>query len=126
MLGPFDLYAHKVVEYCAKNGVHYFDITGEFHFVKKMMGLYGENAKSTGACLIPFSGFDSIPSEIATQRAIQVFRDKFQRDPKKIEHLFQMKGGFNGGTIASAMNFGTKLSLKDILNDHYLTSNQKK
>lgn len=124
--GPFDLYAKKVVEYCAKNGVNYFDITGEFHFIKKMMELYGENAKSSEACLIPFSGFDSIPSEVATQKAIKVFRNKFQKDPKKVEHLFQMKGGFNGGTIASAMNFGTKLSLKDVLNDHYLTSNQPK
>tara|TARA_B100000925_G_scaffold291726_1_gene281023 strand:+ start:2917 stop:4092 length:1176 start_codon:yes stop_codon:yes gene_type:complete len=124
--GPFDLYAKKVVEYCAKNGVNYFDITGEFHFIKKMMDRYGDNAKNSGACLIPFSGFDSIPSEVATQKAIKVFRDKFQKDPKKVEHLFQMKGGFNGGTIASAMNFGTKLSLKDILNDHYLSGNQTK
>lgn len=35
--GPFYLYGSNVVEFCAKYGTHYVDITGEVDWVKTMI-----------------------------------------------------------------------------------------
>ena len=91
-----------------------------------MIQKYQKQALSTGASIIPFSGFDSIPSEVSSIKSIDQYRKKYNADPSKIEHLYFAKGGFNGGTIASAFNFSDKVSLKDFLNDHFLINNSKK
>ena len=123
---PFDLYAKEVIRFCSANGIHYFDITGEFHFVKRMIEKYQSQAKESGAVLLPFSGFDSIPSEVSTFQSIELYKKKYDAVPRKIEHLFFAKGGFNGGTIASAFNFSNKISIKDYLNDHFLLQDSLK
>jgi Saccharopine dehydrogenase NADP binding domain len=54
--GPYTLYGCSVVEFCAKFGTHYVDITGEVDWVKAMICQWQETAQKTGAKLIPFCG----------------------------------------------------------------------
>lgn len=117
--GPFDLYAENVVAACARFGCHYIDITGEFGFAKRMRETYQEEALKNKAKIIPFCGFDSIPSDYA------VFLSKeFAKERKiKIESfdiLYQMRGGFNGGTIKTAFDVFPKIPKEDLENRGYL------
>lgn len=45
--GPYTLYGKKLVESCARNGVHYLDLTGEPPFMHECMSLQ-KLAESTG------------------------------------------------------------------------------
>lgn len=78
-VGPFSLYGEEVIAACAKFGTHYLDITGEVGFIKEMEAKYGELAKQSGAMIIPFSGFDSVPADIATY----ILASKFE-SPEKL------------------------------------------
>lgn len=101
--GPFALYGEPVIAACAKYGKDYLDITGETPFIRDMIERYQQQAVSTGARLIPFSGFDSIPADLSVFLALQAAQDR----GLKLDEMclyYQMKGGFNGGTLASTLN----------------------
>lgn len=99
--GPFSLYGELVIEACARYGTHYLDITGETSFIKKMVDKYGEAARKNGAILIPFSGFDSVPADIAAF----LLSEKFQNpDTLDIRSYYTIRGGVNGGTVASMLH----------------------
>lgn len=100
-VGPFSLYGEEVIAACAQTGTHYLDITGEVGFIKEMADKYEEAAHKSGALLIPFSGFDSVPADLATFLLQKEFNQ-----PKKlsIRSYYSISGGFNGGTIATMLN----------------------
>ena len=64
--GPYALIGSSVIEFCAKFGTHYVDITGEITWIKTMMNLWQTTAQKTGAKIIPFCGHDSIPWYVCT------------------------------------------------------------
>lgn len=100
--GPFSLYAEPVIAACAELGRHYCDITGETPFIKRMIARYQKQAEASGACLIPFAGFDSVPAELTSYLALRAA----QQGAYTLDHLvhyYSMKGGLNGGTLASAL-----------------------
>ncbi|WP_421775166.1 saccharopine dehydrogenase family protein [Gracilimonas sp.] len=99
--GPFSLYGENVIAACAKFGTHYLDITGEVGFIKQMSDKYDEIAKKSGALLIPFSGFDSVPADIA---AFLLQKEFHQPKKLSIKSYYSISGGFNGGTIATMLN----------------------
>lgn len=101
--GPFALYGEPVIAACAKWGVDYLDITGEPFFISSMIDRYQSQALETGARLIPFSGFDSIPADITVFQALKAAsNNSLLLD--KLTLYYQIKGGFNGGTLATALN----------------------
>lgn len=99
--GPFSLYGKQVIAACAALGTHYLDITGEVGFIKDMKDAYEESAVKSGAMIIPFCGFDSLPADITAYLLSQRYQN-----PKHltIRSYYQLKGGFNGGTIATMLN----------------------
>ncbi len=99
--GPFSLYGENVIAACAKFGTHYLDITGEVGFIKQMADTYGEIAQKSGALLIPFSGFDSVPADIA---AFLLQKEFDQPQKLSIRSYYSISGGFNGGTIVTMLN----------------------
>lgn len=100
-VGPFSLYGEEVIAACAKSGTHYLDITGEVGFIKKMKDRYGDLAEQSGAKLIPFSGFDSIPADLSAL----ILSGEFDEPEKlNIKAYYSISGGFNGGTIATMLN----------------------
>ncbi len=120
-VGPYAKYAHNIVESCAKNGVHYLDITGEINFIQEMIKKHEQVAIDNGASIIPFCGFDSVPSDLGVYLIKKKINKKYKEKIKFAHIIYQLKGGINGGTIASAFESLSTISQEDMLNLHYLT-----
>ena len=109
--GPFSKYGTNVVSACATTGADYVDITGETHWAGEMRSKFGPVAAKSGARIISFCGFDSIPSDLAVYAAVRSVREvKAKRDGTTRPQIVQAKcwhscfGGANGGTIETAVN----------------------
>lgn len=100
-VGPYSLYGESIIASCAEHGTHYLDITGEVGFIKQMADKYGAIAKNNKSIFIPFSGFDSVPAEVCLHLLSKRFKPT---DEVYIKSFYSLKGGFNGGTIATMMN----------------------
>ncbi|MTI88661.1 MAG: hypothetical protein FH748_11910 [Balneolaceae bacterium] len=100
-VGPFSLYGEQLIASCSEHGTHYLDITGEVGFIRKMKEKYQQTAIENKCKLIPFSGFDSVPADIA---AFLLSREFAKPDKLTIRAYYSIRGGFNGGTIATMMN----------------------
>jgi len=97
--GPFSLYGTPVVDACVRFGTHYVDITGETHWARGLVKAYHARATGNGTRIIPFCGFDSVPSDLGS---FLLARDA---GAGTIRGYFQLHGGgLNGGTIATALS----------------------
>ena len=72
-VGPYTLYGESVIAACAELGTHYTDITGEVDFIARMSERHSDKAQASGARLVSFCGFDSIPAEVAVHKLAQRF-----------------------------------------------------
>ena len=99
-VGPYAKYGLPLVEACAKAGTHYCDLTGETQFMRDTIDRHHETAKASGARIVHTCGFDSIPSDLGVLMLHEAL-GPLQRATYVVEIL---KGGFSGGTIASALN----------------------
>jgi short subunit dehydrogenase-like uncharacterized protein len=103
--GPFALYGSALVKHCAALGVHYVDITGEAPWVRDMLDQHATSAAASGAKIIPFCGFDSIPADLGVWLLQDYFRESFQTELTQADAYYTLaKGGLNGGTFLSALN----------------------
>ncbi len=102
--GPFALYGSELVAACVRHGTHYVDITGETPWVKDMVDLHHAEAQRKGARIIPFCGFDSIPSDLSAHLANQAMQERYGEACVATKVAFSIRGGFNGGTLASLFN----------------------
>jgi short subunit dehydrogenase-like uncharacterized protein len=98
--GPFALYGNALVDACVRFGTHYADITGETAWVRTLIDRYHRKAAAEGTRIIPFCGFDSIPSDLGAMLISQALGPQ----TSEVKAFFQMRGGLNGGTLASAVN----------------------
>jgi short subunit dehydrogenase-like uncharacterized protein len=99
--GPFSLLGTPVVEACIRNGTDYCDITGESPWVRKIIDTYHEEAQQKGVILVPFCGFDSIPSDLTAYVLAHYAHEKLGAQLDKTKAFVRLKGGFSGGTFAS-------------------------
>ncbi|CCO33565.1 saccharopine dehydrogenase (NAD(+), L-glutamate-forming) [Rhizoctonia solani AG-1 IB] len=102
--GPYWTRGSVVVSVCARNGVHYVDLTGEAPWVSKIIEEYDYLAYQNRACIVPCSGYDSIPADIAAYLAVRTLEK--QSNGKQIEHVSStaahtFDGGVSGGTAAT-------------------------
>lgn len=119
--GPFVLYGSAVVEGCALAGTHYVDITGETPWVRDMIDAFHDKAKASGAKIVPFCGYDSCPSDLGTLMIARYLRERGE-DTRRVTALQSVKGGgFNGGTIATALEMAESGRMKDIANRFLLS-----
>lgn len=110
-VGPYAVYGKTLVDACAANGTHYCDITGEVPFVRASIDDNHERAKASGARIVHFCGFDSIPFDLG----VHMLWDAASRRPLRWAKGYcgRMKGGsFSGGTAASMINL-VEESLRD-------------
>jgi short subunit dehydrogenase-like uncharacterized protein len=98
--GPFALLGNSVVEFCAKFGTNYVDITGEISWVKAMMDRWQSTAEETGAILVPLSGHDSVPWDLLVQQMQQELM-KNGEELAQVECWDFTVGGVPGGTLAT-------------------------
>jgi short subunit dehydrogenase-like uncharacterized protein len=122
--GPFAIHGEPVVAACAKWGRDYLDITGETPFIRNMIERYQAEAEKTGARLIPFSGFDSIPADLTVYQALAAARSRgFLID--ELSFYYQIRGGLNGGTLASALNIAEHSSGRELFDPNILIPDPK-
>ncbi len=103
--GPFALYGSELVAACAANGTHYVDITGETPWVADMIRQHEAAAVKSGARIIPFCGFDSIPSDLGAWMVASTMQETYGEPCQSVKASFSVRGGVNGGTLASMFNF---------------------
>jgi short subunit dehydrogenase-like uncharacterized protein len=109
--GPFALYGSGVVDACVRQRTHYADITGETRWVREMITRHFGRAALDGTRIVPFCGFDSVPSDLGTFLLVRYLQHTQDVAPTEVRGYFALRGGLNGGTVASA------LALLDAPND---------
>ena len=102
--GPFALYGSELVAACVRHGTHYVDITGETPWVRGLIDQHHALAQQSGARIIPFCGFDSVPSDLSAWLAREAMQAQFGEACAHVKVAFSLRGGFNGGTLASLFN----------------------
>ena len=129
-VGPYHLYSTPVVEACARNGIHYVDVTGESPWVLDMIKKYDETAKSNGAIIIPQVGFESSPSDLLIWALAREIRERFGTGTRDvIGSLHEVKGKPSGGTLAtilSTMDKYTLTQIRDAASGNWSTSPVKR
>ncbi len=101
--GPFSLYGDPVVDAAVRHGVDYVDITGETPWVRNIIDRHHAAALASGTRIVPMCGFDSVPSDLGAFMVARFIRDTWDQPTKEIRAAFSLKGGVNGGTMASAL-----------------------
>jgi short subunit dehydrogenase-like uncharacterized protein len=110
-VGPYALYGEPLVRSCAETGTDYCDLTGEVHWIKRMIERYEHTAKASGARIVHCCGFDSIPSDLGVyflqEAAVEQFGEPLRRIKMRVK---AMRGAASGGTIASMLNVAKEMS----------------
>jgi short subunit dehydrogenase-like uncharacterized protein len=102
--GPFSLYGSGIVDACVRLKTHYVDITGETPWVRDLIDRHHQQAAAGGTRIIPCCGFDSIPSDLGAYLMVRHMQKKMGVNCRQVKGFYQMSGGLNGGTFASALN----------------------
>lgn len=123
-VGPYALYGSNLVAACVATGTHYCDLTGEVHWMRKMIDAHHDAAGASGARIVHNCGFDCLPSdlgvlwlqrEMLAQEGVACSEVKFRTE--------SFSGAFSGGTVASMLNMLAEAeqdpSIHTILRDPY-------
>ncbi len=110
-VGPYARYGDPVVDACVEHGTHYLDITGEVPWVQQVIARHHARAAAEGTVLVPFSGFDSVPSDLAAWMAVDWLRRERGTGTRWVRVGFVASGGINGGTLASALHMAEDQSI---------------
>ncbi len=104
-VGPYAKYGLPLVQACAEEGTHYADLTGEPPFIRRSIDGFHETARQTGARIAHCCGFDSEPSDLGAYLVQRIAIEALGAPCDEVEFvLWWAKGGFSGGTLASALN----------------------
>jgi short subunit dehydrogenase-like uncharacterized protein len=115
--GPYALYGTPIVDACVRFQTHYVDITGETTWAKELITRYHDQAAANGTRIIPFCGFDSVPSDLGAYLMAQHIRERLGAECQEVKAYFQVNGGLNGGTMATVFNLiesGKTDQVKDV------------
>ena len=123
-VGPYALYGSNLVAVCAEQGTHYCDLTGEVHWMRRMIDAHHETARRTGARIVHTCGFDCIPSDLGVHWLQREMRAEHGVYCAAIRFRVEStRGSFSGGTVASMLNMLAEAerdpSVKTILRDPY-------
>jgi short subunit dehydrogenase-like uncharacterized protein len=104
-VGPYALYGEPLVRACVETGTDYCDLTGEVHWIRRMIGAYEAQARKSGARIVHCCGFDSIPFDLGVHFLQREARARYgQPCPVVKMRVRSMRGSFSGGTFATVMN----------------------
>ena len=123
-VGPYALHGEPLVRACVETGTDYCDLTGEVQWIRRMIMRYEEQARETGARLVPCCGFDSIPSDMGVYFLQEHIRSQHGQYAREVRmRVSKLKGGVSGGTVASLLNVYREASrspgVRRELNDPY-------
>ena len=104
-VGPYALYGSNLVAACARQGTHYCDLTGEVHWMRRMIDAHQDQAAGSGARLVPTCGFDCIPSDLGTYFVQREMQARHGVPAKRVRmRVVGFSGAASGGTVASMLN----------------------
>ena len=104
-VGPYALYGNDLVAACAKLGTHYCDLTGEAHWMRRMIDAHETTAQQSGARIVFTCGFDCVPSDLGTFFLQNEMKARHGVSASEIKFRVKgFKGAASGGTIASMIN----------------------
>lgn len=106
-VGPFRRYGTPLVEACVAERSHYCDITGETAWVRSLLDGAHERAKAALVKLVPFSGYDSVPSDLGTFLLVEHAREAWGVGLERVEAFHSARGGYNGGTLATLLDMAS-------------------
>jgi short subunit dehydrogenase-like uncharacterized protein len=109
--GPFSRFGTPLVDACVRHQTHYADLTGELPWVHLMIHQHHQKASESGTALLPASGFDSVPTDLAVFHMVRHLQAKAESTQPAVGVLtghYKLQGGFNGGTIASGLELYEK------------------
>jgi short subunit dehydrogenase-like uncharacterized protein len=105
-VGPYALYGEPLVKVCAETGTDYCDLTGEVHWIRRMIHAHETAARESGARIVHCCGFDSIPSDLGVFFLQREARKRLGGPCTEVKmRVKAMRGGLSGGTAASVVNF---------------------
>jgi len=103
-VGPYSKYGSKLVAACAANGTDYCDLTGEVHWMQRMIEAHQDDAAASGARIVFNCGFDCIPSDLGAFFMQREMRTLHGVDCARIQYrVGGFSGGASGGTVASML-----------------------
>ncbi len=106
-VGPYARYGEPLLRACVEAGSDYVDLTGEPDWWRAMIERYDAPARAKGLRLVPCCGFDSIPHDLGVWFTLQAFDPPLASgaasEAVHIDGYVTAKGGFSGGTWASAL-----------------------
>lgn len=125
-VGPYATYGMPLVTACAETGTDYVDLTGEVLFVRRSIDQVQHQAEQTGARIVHSCGFDSVPSDLAVLMAADRAAEDGAGELTDTTTYATLKGGFSGGTVASARQQVEEItrdpSLKRVVLDKFALS----
>jgi short subunit dehydrogenase-like uncharacterized protein len=105
--GPFALMGSELVAACVRQRTHYVDITGETPWVRDLIDRHHEQAARDGTRIVPCCGFDSVPSDLGAWLLARALWQRWGEPCVEVKACHTMRGGVNGGTLASALNMAS-------------------
>lgn len=105
--GPFALYGSALVAACVAHGTHYCDITGETPWVRDLIDRHHEQAARDATRIVPCCGFDSVPSDIGALLVAAEVQRSSGAPCVGVKACHAIRGGVNGGTLASILNIAS-------------------
>ncbi len=102
-VGPYARFGGPLVDACAHAGTHYADLAGEVPFIRASIDRNHDEAKRTGARIVHACGYDSIPSDLGVLSLQHELTERTGGPARAVTALFQGKGAFSGGTVASLL-----------------------
>ncbi|KAG5731966.1 NAD-dependent deacetylase sirtuin-5, partial [Termitomyces sp. T112] len=98
-IGPYWRWGTPVVKACARNGVHYVDLTGESVWIKDIVNEFDYLATKTGAIIVPSCGYDSVPSDVSAYLSNKTLKAHGDYDVATSISGQIVRGGISGGTL---------------------------
>ncbi len=103
--GPYQLYGSGLVAACAATGTDYLDLSGETHWMRRMIDTHDAEARRTGARILHSCGFDSIPFELGVYFAQDLAKRKFGHTVARVKsRVRELRGALSGGTLFSGQS----------------------
>jgi short subunit dehydrogenase-like uncharacterized protein len=123
-VGPYGRHGSKLVAACVAHGTHSCDLTGEVHWMRRMIDAHQKEAEATGARIVHTCGFDSIPSDLGVAFVQREMRTRHGVAARRVRcRVAGFSGGMSGGTAASMLDMleegARDPSLERLLADPY-------
>lgn len=101
LVGPYRLNgSYRLAELCAQEGTHYADLSGESDFNAQLQQHADPIAKKSGAILMPSSGYDSIPTDLATYLGVRRVRQLAAQAGLQVEAVEARSGNAIAGGVS--------------------------